>query len=163
MSPDAYRTALDDALREYERLTADRAALDVRIGQLQQTIGMLTRLCGLSPTVPMGLSDACRLVLRGARGPMTAIQVRERLEAIGIMDPSKYANPLAVIHTTLKRLEESGEAWATEFDESNKTGYQLMPSQTAIKAGPVQPRVIVVRATPAPKTTPRRTGKGSQK
>ena len=55
------------ALREYERLTADRAALDARIGQLQQTIGMLTRLCGLSPTVPMGLSDACRLVRRGAQ------------------------------------------------------------------------------------------------
>ena len=83
MSPDAYRAALDEALREYERLTADRAVLDTRIGQLQQTIGMLTRLCGLSPTVPMGLTDACRLVLRGAKSPMTAIQVRERLEATG--------------------------------------------------------------------------------
>jgi hypothetical protein len=157
MSPDAYRAALDEALREYERLTAERGTLDTRIGQLQQTIGMLTRLCGLSPTVPMGLTDACRLVLRGARAPMTAIQVRERLEAIGIFDPSKYANPLAV---TLKRFEESGEAWATEFDESNKTGYQLMPSQTR---GPVSPRVIVVKDPDAVKTTPRRTAKGGQK
>jgi hypothetical protein len=160
MSPAAYRAALDEALREYERLTADRAGLDARIGQLQQTIGMLTRLCGLSPTVPMGLSDACRLVLRGARAPMTAIQVRERLEAIGMLDPSKYANPLAVIHTTLKRLEESGEAWATEFDESNKTGYQLMPSQTRT---PLAPRVIVVKGSDVPKLTSRRTGKGGQK
>jgi hypothetical protein len=160
MSPDAYRAALDEALREYERLTAERGTLDARIGQLQQTIGMLTRLCGLSPTVPMGLTDACRLVLRGARSPMTAIQVRERLEAIGIFDPSKYANPLAVIHTTLKRFEESGEAWATEFDESNKTGYQLMPSQTR---GPVSPLAIVVKDPDAVKTTARRTGKGGQK
>jgi hypothetical protein len=91
---------------------------------------------------------------------MTAIQVRERLEAIGIFDPSKYANPLAVIHTTLKRFEESGEAWATEFDESNKTGYQLMPSQTR---GPVSPLAIVVKDPDAVKTTPRRTGKGGQK
>lgn len=135
MSPAAYRAALDEALREYERLTSDRATLDTRIGQLQQTIGMLTRLCGLSPTVPMGLTDACRLVLRGARSPMTAIQVRERLEAIGIFDPSKYANPLAVIHTTLKRLEEAGDAWATEFDDSSKTGYQLMPSTPTRRKG----------------------------
>ena len=160
MSPAAYRAALDEALREYERLTVERATLDTRIGQLQQTIGMLTRLCGLSPTVPMGLSDACRLVLRGTRAPMTAIQVRERLEAIGIFDPAKYANPLAVIHTTLKRLEESGEAWDTEFDASNKTGYQLMPSQTRRA---VAPHVIVVRDPDAPKTTPRRAGKGGQK
>ena len=73
---------------------------------------------------------------------------------------SKYANPLAVIHTTLKRLEDSGEAWATEFDESNKTGYQLMPSQTRT---PVAPRVIVVKDSDVPKLTLRRTGKGGRK
>jgi hypothetical protein len=108
MAPDEYRRALDAALREYERALADRAALDTRIAQLHQTIASLTRLCGLTPTVPLGLTDACRLVLRGAGRPMTPVDVRDRLLAIGC-DLDRYANALAAIHTVLKRLAESGE------------------------------------------------------
>ena len=70
------RRALDAALREYESLTRQRADLDARIARLAQTVGSLTRLCGLVPTVPWGLTDACRLVLRGAGQPLAA----DRLE-----------------------------------------------------------------------------------
>ena len=73
-----------------------------------QTIGTLSRLCGLVPTVPLGLTDACRLVVRGAGVPVTPADVRQRLQSIGF-DLSKYANDLAAIHTILKRLNESGE------------------------------------------------------
>jgi hypothetical protein len=38
----------------------------------------LTRLLGLTPTVPLGLTDACRMVLRGGQ-PMTPVEVRDRL------------------------------------------------------------------------------------
>lgn len=105
-----YRRALDAALREYETLTAERAKLDSRIAQLAHTIGNLTRLCGLTPTVPWGLSDACRIVLKAAAGqPLTASDVRGHLDAIGF-DLTRYANELAAIHTTLKRLRDSGHA-----------------------------------------------------
>jgi len=57
---------------------------------------------------PMGLTDAIRLVVRGAGVPMTPVDVRDRLQAIGF-DVSKYANDLAAVHTILKRLNESGE------------------------------------------------------
>jgi len=56
----------------------------------------------------MGLTDAIRLVVRGAGVPMTPVEVRDRLHAIGF-DVSKYANDLAAIHTILKRLNDSGE------------------------------------------------------
>ena len=161
MSSDAYRAALDAALREYERVAADRATLDARIVQLQQTIGTLTRLCGLAPTVPLGLTDACRLVLRGAHTPMTAIQVRERLEAAGLVDLSKYANALSAIHTVLKRLNESAEAVSVELDDSSRTAYQIIT--------PVRPplKTIVIDrrdagAKPANPTRPR-SGKGQNK
>jgi hypothetical protein len=104
-----YRRALDAALREYEALTGERAKLDARIAQLAQTIGNLTRLCGMTPTVPWGLSDACRIVLKAAGHPLTVGEVRGHLEAIGV-DLTRYANELAAIHTTLKRLRESGHA-----------------------------------------------------
>lgn len=104
-----YRRALDEATREYETLTKQRAELDQRIAHLAQSIGHLTRLCGLVPTVPWGLTDACRMVLKAAGHPLSAVEVRAQLEALGF-DLSRYTNDLAAIHTILKRLTESGEA-----------------------------------------------------
>src|SRR5262249_41556455 len=71
-------------------------------------IGTLTRLLGLTPTVPLGLTDACRLALRGAGLPLTPLDVRDRLIAIGV-DLSIYTNELSAIHTILKRLNDAGE------------------------------------------------------
>ena len=102
-----YRAALDAAIREHEALDRQRREIDDRLAQLGQTIGTLTRLLGLVPTVPLGLTDACRMVLRHGQ-PMTPIEVRDRLLAVGI-DVSKYANDLAAVHTILKRLSSSGE------------------------------------------------------
>lgn len=107
MNQEDYRAALDAAIKEYEALGREKGAIDDRLAQLGQTIGTLTRLLGLTPTVPLGLTDACRMVLR--RGvPMTPVEVRDRLTSIGI-DMSKYANDLAAVHTILKRLNASGE------------------------------------------------------
>ena len=102
-----YRGALAAAIKEYEDLGRRRREMDDRLAQLGQTIGTLTRLLGLTPTVPLGLTDACRMVLRNGQ-PMTPVDVRDRLLAIGI-DVSKYANDLAAVHTILKRLNASGE------------------------------------------------------
>jgi hypothetical protein len=103
-----YRRALEAATREYEALGARRQEIDRRLAELAQTIGTLSRLLGLTPTVPIGLTDAIRLVVRGAGVPMTPVEIRDRLRAIGF-DVEKYANDLAAVHTILKRLNESGE------------------------------------------------------
>jgi hypothetical protein len=108
MTTDDYRRALATAIREYEALGQQRQDIDKRLAEVAQTIGTLSRLCGLIPTVPLGLTDACRLVVRGAGVPVTPADVRQRLQSIGF-DLTKYANDLAAIHTILKRLNESGE------------------------------------------------------
>jgi hypothetical protein len=102
-----YRTALTSAIKEYEALGEQRRDIDKRLGELAQTIGTLSRLLGLTPTVPLGLTDAIRLVMRTGV-PMTPNEVRERLQGIGF-DLGKYANDLAAVHTILKRLNSSGE------------------------------------------------------
>src|SRR6476620_4414227 len=107
MTAQDYRAALDAALREYEALGREKGAIDDRLAQLGQTIGTLTRLLGLAPTVPLGLTDACRMILRHGE-PLTPVAVRDRLVSVGI-DMSKYANDLAAVHTILKRLNTSGE------------------------------------------------------
>lgn len=107
MTTDDYRRALDAAVKEYESLGQQRQEIDRRLLELAQTISTLSRLCGLTPTVPWGLTDACRTVLRSGL-PMSPTDVRDRLLAIGV-DLSKYSSELAAIHTVLKRLNESGE------------------------------------------------------
>jgi hypothetical protein len=107
MTTDDYRRALDAAVREYESLGQQRQDIDRRLSELAQSITALSRLCGITPTVPWGLTDACRVVLRSGL-PMTPMDVRDRLLAIG-MDLSKYSSELAAIHTVLKRLNEAGE------------------------------------------------------
>ena len=108
MTHDDYRKALATASREYEALGEKRGEIDQRLAELAHTIGTLAKLLGLTPTVPMGLTDAIRLVVRGAGVPMTPVEVRNRLVAIGF-DVSKYVNDLAAVHTILKRLNGAGE------------------------------------------------------
>lgn len=130
MANDDYRRALDAAVREYEAALAEHATLEQRLAQLQQTIGTLSKLCGLVPTVSWGLTDACRLVLRSADAPLTAVQVRDRLSAIGF-DLDRYANPLASIHVVLKRLAEAGEARSRRADADRSVAYErLAPRPT---------------------------------
>ena len=108
MTDQDYRRALDAATREYEALGAQRQDIDRRLAELAQTIGTLMRLLGLTPTVPLGLTDAVRLIVRGGGVPMTPLEVRDRLRGMGF-DLSKYVNDAAAVHTILKRLNESGE------------------------------------------------------
>ena len=130
-----YRRALDKAVAEYQALTAERARLDARIGQLAQTIGTLTRLCGMVPTVPWGLTDACRMVLRSAGHPLSALEVRKQLEAMGF-ELSRYTSDLAAIHTVLKRLNDAGEAHfiARAWDKPAYAWASLTPAVGAAPA-----------------------------
>jgi hypothetical protein len=107
MTHQDYRRALEAATREYEELGAKRQDIDRRLAELAQTIGTLSKLIGLTPTIPLGLTDAVRLILRVGL-PMTPVEVRDRLHGIGF-DTDKYVNDLAAVHTILKRLNESGE------------------------------------------------------
>ena len=143
---DDYKRALDSACREYEALTKQRADLDARIAQLAQSIGNLMRLCGYVPTVPLGFTDACRMVLKAAGHPLTALEVRAQFGAMGI-DLSKYANDLAAIHTILKRLNASGEATFVPRGW-DKPGYRwdapILPPPTSMRVSvtnkPATPR-----------------------
>jgi hypothetical protein len=150
MTVEDYRKALDAACREYEALSKQRADLDARLTQLAQSIGNLTKLCGYTPTVPWGLTDAVRVILKNAGHPLTALEVRGQLEAMGI-DLSKYTSDLAAIHTVLKRLNESGE---TEFVPRawGKPTYQWK--------GPMTP---FARSIDNPSPSPARPGKKARK
>ncbi len=66
---------------------------------------------------PPGFTDSVRNVLRNAPSQaLTAKMVRDLLRGAGF-DLSSYTNPLASIHTILKRLAERGEVDVSERNE----------------------------------------------
>jgi hypothetical protein len=108
MTTEHYKRALESAIKEFETLGEQRRAIDKRLSEVSESINSLSRLCGLTPNVSVGLTDGCRLVLRNGGLPMTPIEIRDRLAAFGF-DMAKYANDLSAIHTVLKRLNHAGE------------------------------------------------------
>lgn len=128
MSQSSYRVALDAALREYETLLRQKADVDARLAQLGESIGTLTRLCGYTPTVPYGLTEACKTSLRCAAVPMTPLEVRDRLVATGF-GLDKYSNPLAAIHTVLRRLVDSGDARKRPASKLKGVSYEFRPPE----------------------------------
>jgi hypothetical protein len=128
-----YRGALDAAIKEYEALGEQRRDIDKRLSHLAQTIGTLSRLLGLTPTVPLGLTEGCRLVLR-AGVPMTPVQVRDRLLDVGL-DLTSYTNDLSAVHTVLKRLNEAGEIRIVP-QPSGKHAYLWQAPPKVVAIGP---------------------------
>lgn len=141
MTQDEYRKALEAAAREYEALGAERQRIDKRLSELAQTIATLSRLVGLVPTLRWGLTDACRTVVRNAGVPMTPIDVRDRLRGIGF-DLSRYANDIAAVHTTLKRLNDAQELRMVGAPGVDKAAYVWNRPPKAAMLGPDATQVM---------------------
>ena len=100
----------------------------------------MTKLCGFEPTVQFGLTDACRMVLRNANQPLTALEIRDRLIAIGL-DMDRYSNALASIHTVLKRMHEAGELVERDraMETDPKTAYAYVARGIPFSIGKLRP------------------------
>jgi hypothetical protein len=125
-----YKTSYEEAKAELARVQIQKLTLgrqieecDRQIAALTQTMRAIAPLVGEEPppdvqiapdaeTPPGGMTDCVRALLKKATEPLTASEIRESLEAIGF-DMNSYSNPLATIHTVLRRLTESGEVETT--------------------------------------------------
>jgi len=155
MSTEDYRRALEAAVREYEALGEQRQQIDRRLAELAQTLSTLSRLCGIVPTVSLGLTDACRMALRAAGLPMTPVEVRDRLKAFGV-DLTRYTNDIAAVHTTLKRLNDAGEL---RFIARPGTGEKAYVWDRPARAALLGPDIAAVRREMDEKRKPPRAGR----
>lgn len=88
----------------------------------------------------MGLTDACREVLKASMKAMTPVEVRDALIKMGY-DIKKYKNILASIHTILKRLSNTSNVWVCVRDKDKKVAYKWggieeVPAQESDKVKP---------------------------
>jgi len=126
---DAYSAALDACLSELEKLVRERAALAKHISQKDQAIrtqietamslskqipendGRHLRLLALAGEVPateQQLTEAVLDALYRSESALTPKEVKKALES-SRFDFSRFTNPLASIHSTLRRLSNRPE------------------------------------------------------
>jgi hypothetical protein len=85
-----------------------------------------------------GFVDSIRSVLQ--RKSLTPTEIRSWINITKRMDLSAYSNPMASIHTTLRRMKESGEV--EEFtNEKGEKAYRLI-KKGGIEPPPQAPRTL---------------------
>lgn len=123
-----YKQSLKAAAQELTELMEQQEGLEVKMEEVRERAAIVRRalnslgaLCDISPPKEyphlypsllerdVGFTDAIREVFRHDDMAMfTAVGVRDQLQAMGF-DIAKYTNPLASIHTILKRLQRNKE------------------------------------------------------
>jgi hypothetical protein len=80
-----------------------------------------------------GFMDAIRSVLKGPgqRRPLTAPEIKEFIVLGGKMSLAGYSNPMASIHTTLRRLEKKGEVEEIQNTKGERA-YRLPPGSPGV-------------------------------
>lgn len=110
-----YEQSYQAAKMELKSLSAEEKQLDQRLGEIRERItaleGMIKALEPLveegqgQEVVNPGLTQICRNMLEESNGSLTAQQVRDKLALMGV-SLDDYTNPMAVLHTILKRVGE---------------------------------------------------------
>lgn len=135
MTNQLYKDTLEAARSEMERLLDEQSTLEgrlqeisTRIRVLNQTVVSVSELLGEDwEPAAIGITDAIRDVMKGRAeshpdafwSPLTVRTMLQK-EKFRLED---YKNPLAVIHTTMKRLSDQGELEA-RTGKDDKTYYR---------------------------------------
>lgn len=153
-----YQDALVEAKRELYELLIQHEQAEKRISKLKLTIAGLKQLCGDESAIAdgpreltfahasgMGLTNIIREILKRSDSPLSAIDVKDKMTALGL-PIEDYKNALATIHIILKRLHAKGEIQPIENEEKGPTAYLHIPTAEQTKAVAVHPSVTVARA-----------------
>lgn len=116
------------AIRALARVMEDKEAADSVLATLDEMSGK------------PGFAETIRFVLRLAKKPLTPTQIKALIAIGKKMDLSAYSNPMASIHTTLRRMKDSGEIEETVNDKGEKA--YLPISKGGITPPPIRIRPI---------------------
>lgn len=112
------KAELEKLRGEQEQLERELEDREQRMAVLERTVNFLAPLVGEVPEraapegTNAGMTDSIREILRKSPEPLTASEIRDALERLGF-DMKSYSNPLATIHTVLRRLAEADEVETT--------------------------------------------------
>jgi hypothetical protein len=123
-----YQKTLVKLKAEAAELIRQRQKIDTRLANLKQAMDGLDAViqqrgrprsgesvAGIEGQSSLGLSDSIREILRIAGTPLSPTEIRDRLVREMHFKPGQYANFLAVIHSTIRRLVMSKDVGFAEF------------------------------------------------
>lgn len=137
---------------------AGQAQLEHEIAKLTQDIAQVHEMVGEIPkdhsaaklTADIrewGLTDAVRVVMKAADRALSAIDVRDRLKAMGF-NVKQYKNDMATVNLTLERMARQGEIDGTRRKIEGKRLYIWSPFGPGAKWGDDDPLIKVVPGDP---------------
>ena len=129
MEDNSFTKALFDAFNELEELKAQEKKIFVRKAQLKKSVDALYPLVfpeSQTEISALTLADAIRLVFKSAARPLSAVEVRSKLDDIGF-DLEQFENALASIHTAMSRMIDSEELVKVP-DEGKKKAFERGPA-----------------------------------
>ena len=141
----AYRETIDDLSAQVD----EKASLEERLEEVRSSIYKLRQIAnslssyrGLDPKkeyphlfvdnleLDQGITYRVRDCFKPGVG-LSATQVRDALVRSASFDLKDYKNPLATIHTILKRLMKAGELFVVPSEhEDEPTVYMMPPAET---------------------------------
>lgn len=111
------------ALRALAKVMEDKEAGDAYLVRLDEMSGK------------PGFTDAIRFVLRPSNKPLTPTAIRSLIQISKKMDLSVYSNPMASIHTTLRRMVEAAEVEVVTIDGEKAYRLRVMgPNEQHLRA-----------------------------
>jgi fibronectin type 3 domain-containing protein len=139
-----YHRTLYETKQDLARHLVKRQKLDQKIARLHALVTNLQNLCAktdqesfekrvdrvIKKDLKAGITQSARVILQETFFPMTPTDLLKGIEARKY-NLARYVNPLAVVHTVLKRLVQNGEVREVLRADGKKT-YQWVT--TADKA-----------------------------
>ena len=138
---DRYLQDLCTAEKNLILLEAQRDDLDMQIAVLRREIIHLGALTHRDETreilADIGLSEMCAIVIKWAGNPVTPVDVKRMIADFGY-DIERHSNPLASIHTTLKRMEKRGKLKAVRLKDGSIGYTRIIPKEKTSEAAVVK-------------------------
>ena len=128
-----YQRTLYEAKQDLAHHLVKRQKLDQKIARLHAVVTNLQSLCAdmnkqnfekqidrvIKKDLKVGITQSARVILQETFFPMTPSDLLKSVEARKY-NLARYVNPLAVIHTLLKRLVQSGEVKMVPLADGKK-------------------------------------------
>jgi hypothetical protein len=132
-------TVVQNYLEMLATLTRERLAIERRMSDVERSLRSILALHDDDEVMPYmealdnilqpeGFTDAVRKVMRNTFNWLTPAQVKQKLPAAGF-SVEEYSNPLASVHTILKRLHNAGE-----LESQVREGKTVYKRKTLIRA-----------------------------
>jgi hypothetical protein len=141
--PKPLSDAISALSNEESAILKEMRRLDLRLSQIRTARAALVALESDEPvTFHGGLADACRTVLKNSPDrSLVPTDVRDRVIALGY-DHGEHANFLASVHSTMKRLVESGEVRTKTWKKDPGTTRYVWVGQAGFTPAPKPPNPI---------------------